>query len=305
MKEADGARGLPLSVVIPTTQPWPEAQACLNSVYDEARSLGAEVIVADGDARALPPDHESRYPEVIHLTEQGASVFRLRAIGMAAARGEVVAATEDHCQPAPGWCEGHVRAHAEHPGAAVVGGPVRNGATQTLTAWASFLLNHSPFVPPIASGEGGTVDHSNVSLKRRFVPRTPSEEGKAEVNIGQRLRRAGETTFIDERILVSHVQWLGIPQTFAIHFHSGRSTSGLRVREGMRATERVAGLGMSLLLGPGMFVQTVRRVRRNRAISRRKLAAVLPALALLSFSTAVGVTVGYIAGPGSSPPHLR
>ena len=306
MNETDGAAGLPrLSVVIPTTQPWPEARACLDSIYDEARALGAEVIVAASDGRGLPADYESSYPEVVPLIEDGASVFRLRAIGMAAARGEVIALTEDHCQAAPGWCEGHLRAHAEQLGAAVVGGPVGNGETQNLTAWASFLMNHSPWMPPVSSGQRQRVDPSNVSFKRRVVPRTPSEHGVPEMTLAERLRRAGEDTFTDERIPVSHVQWLGVRHTFVIHFHSGRATSGLRLQEGMRASERIAGFGMSLLLGPAMLVQTVRRAWRKRVMSAGKLAAILPALTLACFSTAAGVTVGYIAGPGNSPARLR
>jgi len=48
------ARRPPLSVVIATTKPWPEMRATLDSLLPQARDLGAEVIVADGDGRGLP-----------------------------------------------------------------------------------------------------------------------------------------------------------------------------------------------------------------------------------------------------------
>src|SRR5215213_8891014 len=72
----------PLSVVLPTTQPWPELQPCLDAVYDEAVSLGAEVLAVVGTSDALPPDADQRYPALTRVAEDGASVFRLRSLGL-------------------------------------------------------------------------------------------------------------------------------------------------------------------------------------------------------------------------------
>jgi len=38
-----------LSIVIATTQPWPEVRLVLDSVYDQAQDAGAEILVADGN----------------------------------------------------------------------------------------------------------------------------------------------------------------------------------------------------------------------------------------------------------------
>jgi hypothetical protein len=51
---ADPAASPPLSVVIATAEPWPEIRECLESVLHQARSVGADVVAADGCGRALP-----------------------------------------------------------------------------------------------------------------------------------------------------------------------------------------------------------------------------------------------------------
>jgi len=110
--------------------------------------VGAEIIVADGHGKGLPDDVTDRYPEVIWLKQPGGSVFYLRGLAMARARGEIVAVTEDHCEVTPGWCERTIRAHKEYPAAAAIGGAVENGATERLIDWAHFFLVFAPFTPP-------------------------------------------------------------------------------------------------------------------------------------------------------------
>lgn len=90
-----------LSVIIATSQPWPELRMCLDSLHNQAVQAGAEVIVADGTGRGLPDDVTGRYPEVTWLKAPGCSVPQLRALAMSQACGEVVAVTEDHCRVAP------------------------------------------------------------------------------------------------------------------------------------------------------------------------------------------------------------
>ncbi len=69
-----------------------------------------------------------------------------RAIGLLAlaralreARGEVVALTEDHAIPRPGWVPAIIRAHADHPEAAAIGGAIENGSTESSLDWASYF----------------------------------------------------------------------------------------------------------------------------------------------------------------------
>jgi hypothetical protein len=298
-----GVSELPLSVVLATTQPWPELAPLLRTVVPEVREIGGEVIVVDNNGRGLPADFTGDNPEVVWITERGASIFRMRSLGMSVARGEVIALTEDHCRPARGWCKAHLDAHAEHPEAAAVGGPVLNGATEQLSAWGSFLINHAEWMPPVESGLRPTIDRANISYKNWAVPKIPSRDGSDEPFLFERLQRAGATFVMDTNAPVTHDQAFGVRGTLTIHFHSGRSTAGARLAGGMNVPRRLLRAIASVALGPAMFVQTMRRIFR-RPKSPRVLAS-LPMAFAVANAISFGLLVGYLAGPGDSARQIR
>jgi hypothetical protein len=156
-----------LSVVIGTTQPWPEVRGALDSVCPQAATLGAEVVLALRGEDGRPPS--GKYPTAKVISGPGETVFALRERAIAAASGDIVAVTEDHCQVAPAWCQRIVDAHAEFPEADIIGGAVANGACDA-SGWASFLISNGPFLPPLETGERPIVTgHANVSFKRRAL----------------------------------------------------------------------------------------------------------------------------------------
>ena len=110
-----------LSVVVTCTQPWPEVRGCLERLAPQVRAGEVELIVADGsvcglDAKVAEQARWLRYP--------GRGPHELRLLGFTEARGDVVAITEDHCDVAPDWCERVLDAHARHPDAVAIAGPV-------------------------------------------------------------------------------------------------------------------------------------------------------------------------------------
>src|SRR5712692_6886160 len=125
-----------LTVVIATTQPWPEVRATLGSLFDQVSASGGEVIVSDGSGQELPVEVAERYPGLIWLKQPRASVFALRGVALARAKGDLIATTEDHCTASPDWCASVLRVHAEHPDARVLLGAVANGCPERLMDWA-------------------------------------------------------------------------------------------------------------------------------------------------------------------------
>jgi Glycosyl transferase family 2 len=291
-----------LSVVIATTQPWPEIAGCLASLVGQAGATGAEVIVADATGRGLPG--RDAFPEVQWLTAPGGSVFQLRALAMSKARGEIVAVTEDHCRVAPDWCEAIIAAHREHPEAAAIGGVVENGATRGFVDWAHFFIVNGPFMAPIPNGPSGNISlQANVSYKRRALPHTWPALGMMEMLYNRELRRRRERLVADGRIVVEHVQPVGIGGACAAHFHNGRSIAGFRLAE-MSAAERLVRLAGCAVLPPVMLWRTL-----NALIAKRRrlglVAASVPLLALFVTCHAAGEFAGYVSGAGGSPQHLR
>ncbi len=293
-----------LSVVIATTQPWPEVGPCLNSLQQQVRDVGGEIILADGTACGLPEQPDSLYPGIIWLKAPGASVFYLRALAMSHARGEIVAVTEDHCRVRQNWCERILAVHRKYPDTSVIGGAVENGATETLMDWASFFIVNGPALSPLKRGEQRKVTlQANVSYKRRVIPKTIPELGRMEWIFNQDLRTHGEKLRADDSIIVDHVQSLGFQGTCMIHYHDSRSIAGFRLQN-IGAAERMIRLGACLIMPPALLMRTlipVLRKRRHLSIA----AACLPALAVLVSFRAAGAFVGFIRGPGNSPQQIR
>jgi glycosyltransferase involved in cell wall biosynthesis len=292
-----------LSIVVATTHPWPEVRACLDSLRDQARTLGAEILLVDGDGQGLPERAAGEYPNVKRLERKGASVFSLRALGIAEASGDIIAITEDHCRVAPEWCERILVAHRENPEAAAIGGAVENGATSSLIDWANFALVFSPFMPPVETGESEVIAlQANISYKRRVIPRDMGELGMMEMLFNRVLRERGEKLVADGRILVQHHQSHDWFKTFASHFHNGRSIAGYRLR-GMSRIERVARMGSTIILPPFLLYRTLRNVYLKGRLTDEILTSV-PLIVPLVFCHAAGELIGYIKGPGDSPRHI-
>lgn len=290
----------PLSVVIATTKPWPEIRATLDSLLPQARALGAEVIVADGDGHGLPDP--PALPEVVRLREVGVSVFRLRALGRERARGEVVAITEDHCRLRDDWCAAVVASHRRHPEADVIGGVVENGATGNAIDWAQFLVANGPFMGPLRPGTPQRLPgQANLSYKRRALPPDPLDRGVLET-FENRPLAAGGRLLVDDALVVEHVQSVGLRGSCALNYHNGRSIAGFRLAH-MSAAERLVRLGGVVVLPVYMLMRTLAAVLPKRRHVREVLAS-LPFLALFLCCHAAGEAVGYVAGPGSSPARL-
>lgn len=304
MARAEQATGTPvLSIVVATTHPWPEMERTLDSLWGQAMALGAEVLLLDGHGEGLPPDLPARYPGAIRLTRPGASVFALRALGLRAARGEIIAMTEDHCVVPPDWCRRLLDAHRRYPHAAAVGGAVDNGATARLIDWANYFVAHSPTMAPIRGGEAEMISaQAGMAVKRRAIAAALPAHGLVEMLFLRALRDRGEILVADAGILVHHVQSHGFWKSFAIHYHNGRSIAGFR-RPALGPWGRMARLAGALLLPGFLPLRAAAAVLRKRRF-RRELLLSAPLIVALACCHAAGEIVGSCAGPGTSPERL-
>ena len=87
----------------------------------------------------------------------------LRAHGVAAARGEIVALTEDHAVVDPDWSANIVVAHGKP--VAAVGGAIENAAPGVLN-WAVYFREFGQYQNPLREKEAFAPSDVNVSYKR-------------------------------------------------------------------------------------------------------------------------------------------
>lgn len=295
----------PLSVVVGTTEGWPYVQPVLDAIRGDAEALGVEILFVDGSGHQ-PPRREDIGGHVRWLTSRSTSVFKLYAEGLREALGEVVATTEDHAVPRPGWCAAILRAHAEHPEAAAIGGAIENGSRHSLIAWASYFITQGPHMAPLGNRQVPmTTNEANVSYKRSAVVDLDDNDGLGFMAIlhNQRLAERGEILRVDDRMVVDHFETVGLRATSAIHFHNGRAISGFIRHKGM-TTEQWLRMAAALVLPVYRTARAI-RIGLGKGRMRGRVLASAPIALWLDYCGGVGHLLGYVAGEGDSPRHLR
>jgi hypothetical protein len=287
-----------LSVVIATTHAWPFLKRCWEILLPQCEALGAELLIADSTGEGLPDPLPESSCRIRHIVLSGASVFDLRAKATADATGEIVAWTEDHCLPAPDWCEKMCAAHQRSPDAEMVGGAVANGSRDDPMDWANFLCTFGPFVPPIERPPRRRAPAvANLSMKRRAIPSSPIRAGFIEIACEARLLAADRVRF-DDAIQVTHVQSWGFWGTFAAHFHNGRSTTGL-LADTIPAWKRLRQMMICFLMPAELMRTSVAPLLGKVRVPWRRH---LPFMFALAVAFSAGEFVGLAGkGAGRSP----
>ena len=291
-----------ISVVIPTREGWPAIRPCLDAFLADLAAVGGQLVVGDGSGQPAP-DLDPRV-DVVWFADRDASVFRLLASGLDRAEGEIVALTEDHAVPGPGWIHGILRAHAAWPDAAAVGGAIENGSTDTLLDWGSYFMTQGPFRAPLPRGRAERVStEANLSFKRRALEgRTDGEHGYMAFLHLLDLRRRGESLVTDDRLVVDHFQAMSAVPTLTIHFHNGRTIGGFR--RGRIERRDVARLGLFWAMP---ILRALRTLRTGWAKGRDRglVVASMGWVLACEYAHGAGEIVGYALGVGSSPKGLR
>ncbi|MDQ5820869.1 MAG: glycosyltransferase family 2 protein [Actinomycetota bacterium] len=290
-----------LSVVVASVNGLPYLDECLDALT--RRCPEAEVIVADWTNEATRRHVEQRWPSVQLLSfDEPKTVPELRAAGIGAAKGPYVALIEDHCLVRNGWAEGILARHGE--GKAVVGGAIRNAATERIRDWAAFFCEYSEHMDPVTPGPADSLPGMNVSYDQQAIRAMESllREGRWETWLHEHLRRCGFVLHRDPELTIEHAKEFGIREFVSQRYHYSRSYAGMRNAElGARRAFYLAG---SPLLVPLAFARIVRNVLQRRRY-RWRLAAASPLILVYTVVWAFGEAVGYAFGGGRSLLKVR
>ncbi len=132
-----------VSIVIPTYARPERLRECLAALTRQ--TLPADtfeiVVVDDGSPQPIAPaaDTAAAGPMIRIIRQPNAGPSAARNRGVAEARGELIALTDDDCLPTPAWLESLVTAHRQCPDA-LVGGITFNGLTDDLFATTSQMI---------------------------------------------------------------------------------------------------------------------------------------------------------------------
>lgn len=219
---------LRLSILITCTEDWPGIREMMDSLTPQLAGP-VEAILLSSRARALPDGWH--HPKVRVVTVEGASTFRLRAVGLVEAAGEIVAFTEDHASVTPGWVGAILQAH-EDPGTSAACGPVLIGAPGLASARVHHLLLFGDFTPPLQPERVAVLPIANFSFRRDALgwdsPQPPPDywfEGTAI----QRLARTGNPVFAPA-MRAYHTQAFGAWKAARAHYHNARASAAMAKR---------------------------------------------------------------------------
>ncbi|MEL7104748.1 MAG: glycosyltransferase [Pseudomonadota bacterium] len=135
-----------VSIIIPSYNRPDRLRRCLDALTRQDGGPYEIIVVDDGSPDPLAPICAAFGDQVRCLRQDNAGPAKARNTGARASRAEVLAFTDDDCQPEPGWVTGLLARHAGQKDA-LVGGHVVNLLTDNIYSASSqtlcdFLYDH-------------------------------------------------------------------------------------------------------------------------------------------------------------------
>lgn len=223
---------------------------------------------------------------------------RRRAAGLAIARGQIVAMTEDHAVPAADWCRQIMTAH-EQP-YAVIGGAINNGINRPLN-WAWYYCDFGRYGSPVENGPSAYLSDVNVAYKRSALESVKHlwNDAYQETTVHWALRSSGAELYLDGRMVVDqHRPAMSLGPALRERIEWGRIFAETRAAAG-RGWRRFYYAAGTPLLPFLLFARACGHMRRQRRTPGQIITA-LPVLACLLTGWALGELIGYVAGPPES-----
>ncbi len=220
-----------ISVIVPTCNRPEQLRECLTALSRQTYPhLDFEVVVVD-DGSEPPIDVLARsfgddfVVRVIRQAHQGAAAAR--NYGVASARGDLIAFTDDDCRSAPDWLE-RLLARLDGSGALLVGGRVVNALDDNVFASTSQLIHEMAYAHQGADAEAAqfftsnnmAVDADSLVRVGGFDPtfRLASEDR----DLCARWQESGRELVYAQDAEVAHAHYLTLTRFWTQHFRYGR-----------------------------------------------------------------------------------
>jgi len=246
------------------------------------------------EARATTPDSER------HLIYD-----RQRCAGLAAARADIIALTEDNTEASADWCAQILAQHAERENAAI-GGAIDASADADALAYAVYLSDFARYQSPLPETTSPYLSDVNVSYKAAAIARvrhvwSPSFH---ETGVHAALVEQGERLWASPKIRVTHSrQGLRFGEALRERFAWGRLYAAKRIGE-LSALHRW-GLAFAMPLLPPLLLSRAIATTWTRSRERGRLLRSLPFLGALLVSWSCGEAVGIWTGrPSAGSPRV-
>jgi hypothetical protein len=295
-----------LSVIVLTPDNYATVRRLMAHLVAQSARDRLEIVFVAPETGGVRPDEEAlalfaavRFVEADVL----ASTAEARAAGVRAAAAPIVAFTEDHSLPKPGWADALIRAHRE--AWAVVGPGVVNGNPRSAVSWANLLIEYIEWLLPVSRGPAPHLPGHNSAYKREVLLRYGAALGErleVESLLHWELAASGQGLCLEPEAVTAHLNYSRLAAAVPLRFWSGRLFAARR-RQGWSPARRLLYVAGAPLIPVVRLARIARQLRHpGRRVPRP--AIVLPLTAFLLVCNSVGEMAGYAAGAGSAGQEL-
>lgn len=226
------------SVIIPTFNRPDRLERCLSALARQTWTDFEIIVVDDGSTEPVAPVCEEFGGLVRCIRQENSGPARARNAGAEAARGTIIAFTDDDCRPRPDWLSRLIDAHAGRDDR-MVGGLVVNGLPRNRYASASQAL--CDFLYDWFGAEQGDMPFftsNNIALSRSAffdLGGFDTSFGRAAAedrDLGLRWRERGWELAYAEDAVVDHFHEMSLRKFWRQHANYGAGAAHLhRVME--------------------------------------------------------------------------
>lgn len=249
-----------------------------------------EVVVVQHDARPRPVCEELRAHVRTVCCPNGEGFSALRAAGVRAARGALIALTEDHCVPNENWLQAIVEAHEQ---TRVVGGSIDPAPGLAGVELACYLLAYARYGSTRAAGATVALSDCNVSYAREVLERVREvwERDFVETDVHAALLALGISMRFEPGMNVTQRRRIAVHDLIEEQrVHGAEYGRGRGARMGPIARAARAGASFAL-----PAVATLRALRGGSSLGVGRLLTAVPALWRLAAAWSAGERRGYLS----------
>lgn len=290
---ADAAAGPWLSIILIVRHPSETPEAVLAALAAEPEVAEVEVLLVDGRLGAATAPGRTG---VATLLRPGLNMPRLKAEGVAVARGRALAFLEPKAVPLPGWIGAARAALGRYPGAALSGSVT--SCPGSAADRAAQIFEYAAFRPEVmARGTTRDLSGNNMILPagslRQFCGDILAAEGLNKPFCQKRLQENGtELVMVPEMQVRMHTRYR-LGALLASRYRYARCFGGTRAALASAAQRRRYRLG-----APAVPALLIARHMRSACRDGWPGLGTLGALAALCLAWSAGEAVGSWAGPG-------
>lgn len=296
----------PLSVIVSSTVGFDAVRTTVAHLHRQTTVSDIElVLVGPTDDSLRAPESDTRAFGAVERVAVGPvqSIAHANAAGVRRASGRLVALTEDHCFPEPGWADALIRAHQDD--VAVVGPVVENANPGSAVSDADFVIGYGPWMAPMEAREMAFLPGHNSCYKRDDLLALGGRLDRlleAETVLHMEWSAAGRLLRVEPAARTRHVNYSRWGSWLPVQFLAGRLFGGVRAATWPRR-RRWFYAAASPLIPLVRFWRCVVELRGPGRHAGRGW-QVGPALAIGLLLDGAGQCAGYLAGPGDAMRRL-